>query len=212
MLSALFGCSQQGPDASSTAAAPSGADPGAAKAAAVTAAAAAHPAPAFAETAPGIAIDAVPGMTLHRDFTRSYLAMDRWAVFAPPDLPGTPLAALVLDGSNEVTSAELRVGRSDDPAAIAACLTPSAEATRPTRSVDIDGVAFTHFSASDAAMSHYVSVDSYRAVQHGRCYAIDLVVAGTQPDVYDPPRSPPFSNDDAKQKLSASLNAVHWVD
>jgi hypothetical protein len=211
MLSALFGCSQQSPDASSTAAAPSGADPGAAKAAAVAATQAARPAPAFAEPAPGIAIDAVPGMTLHRDFTRSYLAMDGWAVFAPPDNPGTPLAALVLDGSNEVTSAELRIGRSDAPAAIAACLTPSAEATGPTSSADIGGVAFTHFSASDAAMSHYVAVESYRAVQHGHCYAIDLLITGTRPEVYDPPRTPPFSNDVAKQRLNDALQAVHWV-
>jgi hypothetical protein len=91
------------------------------------------------------------------------------------------------------------------------CLELPAEATSPTDTVQIDGVAFTHFIVGDAAMSHYVSAESYRAVQDGRCYAVDLVVAGTRPEVYDPPRTPPFSNEEAKQKLAAALGAVHWV-
>lgn len=150
-------------------------------------------------------------MELRRDFTRSYLTLDGWKLFDASGSTGSPLAALVLDGSNEVTAAELRVGRSDDAGAVADCVTPPAEATGPADTVDIGGVSFTHFPVGDAAMSHYVSADSYRAVQHGRCYAIDLVVAGTRPEVYDPPREPPFSNELAKQKLRDALSSIHWI-
>ena len=169
------------------------------------------PAYAFSETPPGIALAAVPGMELRRDFTRSYLTLDDWKLFDASGSKGSPLAALVLDGSNEVTAAELRLGRSDDAGAVADCLTPPAEATGPVDTVDVGGVSFTHFPVGDAAMSHYVSADSYRAVQQGRCYAIDLVVAGTRPEVYDPPREPPFSNELAKQKLREALNSIHWI-
>lgn len=150
-------------------------------------------------------------MELRRDFTRNYLTLDGWKLFDASGSTGSPLAALVLDGSNEVTAAELRVGRSDDAGAVADCLAPPAEATGPVDTVDIGGVSFTHFPVGDAAMSHYVSADSYRAVQHGRCYAIDLVVAGTRPEVYDPPREPPFSNELAKQKLRDALSSIRWV-
>ncbi len=192
---------------------PTGGDPGAAKAAVTNEARAAPslPAYAFSETPPGIALGAVPGMELRRDFTRSYLTLDGWKLFDASGSKGSPLAALVLDGSNEVTAAELRLGRSDDAGAIADCLTPPAEATGPVDTVDVGGVSFTHFPVGDAAMSHYVSADSYRAVQHGRCYAIDLVVAGTRPEVYDPPREPPFSNELAKQKLREALDSIHWI-
>ncbi len=193
---------------------PTGGDPGAAKAAVTNEARAAPslPAYAFSETPPGIALAAVPDMELRRDFTRSYLALDGWKLFDASGSKGSPLAALVLDGSNEVTAAELRLGRSDDAGAVADCLTPPAEATGPVDTVDVGSVSFTHFPVGDAAMSHYVSAESYRAVQQGRCYAIDLVVAGTRPEVYDPPRTPPFSNDEAREKLAGALKAVHWVE
>lgn len=193
---------------------PTGTDPGAAKAAVTpeAAAEAATPDIVFSEAPPGIALAAVPGMELRKDFTRSYLALDGWKLFAAPGSTGSPLAALVLDGSDEVTAAELRLGRSDDAGAVADCLTPPAEATGPADTVDIGGVGFTHFPVGDAAMSHYVSAESYRAVQQGRCYAVDLVVAGTRPEVYDPPRTPPFSNDEARKRLAGALKAVRWVE
>jgi hypothetical protein len=209
LASPLVGCGRS-PDPAPVAP-PSGADPGAAKAAAVTEQKAATVAPVFAEDAPGIALDAVPGMQVRRDFSRSYLALDSWKLFAEPDSKGMPLAALVLEGSNEVTAAELRLGRSDDADAVKRCLDLPAEATGKADTVQIGGVPFTHFSAGDAAMSHYVSAESYRAVQDGRCYAIDLVVAGTRPEVYDPPKVPPFSNEEAKEKLAAALKAVRWL-
>ncbi|KAF1017048.1 MAG: hypothetical protein GAK31_00307 [Stenotrophomonas maltophilia] len=166
---------------------------------------------AFSEDAPGgLRVAAVPGMHAAPDFKRSYLALDSWKLFAEPGSQGTPLVALVRDGSNEITAAELRIGRSTDAAAVKACLALPAEATSAADSVAVGGVPFTHFSSGDAAMSHYLSAESYRAVQGGACYAIDLVVNGIRPEVYDPPRVAPFPQDDAKAQLQKALAAVSW--
>lgn len=153
----------------------------------------AQAADAFAEPAPGIAVRPVAGTTVHRDFKRSYLAMDAWTLYPAEGSTGRPLAALVLDGSNDITSAEMRIGRSDSDADVKACTTPPPDAAGRADTADVNGVRTTHFSSSDAAMSHYLSADSYRVVQGGACYAIDLIIAGTRPEVYDPPRTPPFT-------------------
>lgn len=171
----------------------------------------AQAADAFAEPAPGIAVRPVAGTTVHRDFKRSYLAMDAWTLYPAEGSTGRPLVALVLDGSNEITSAEMRIGRSDGAADVKACTTPPPDAAGRADTADVDGVRTTHFSSSDAAMSHYLSADSYRVVQGGACYAIDLIIAGTRPEVYDPPRTPPFTADQAKAALASMLAAVHWT-
>jgi hypothetical protein len=119
------------------------------------------------------------------------------------------LAALVLQGSDSLTAAELRLGSSNNAGALAECtqVANSAETSR-TEEVRIDGQVFHHFHASDAAMSHYLDVDAYRAVRHGHCIAIDLLVMGTRPEVYDPPRQPPFDQATAKARLQQALAAV----
>lgn len=207
---------------------PSGADPGAAKApvAAQARDATTHPAgnaqssvgtptaptaTMFAEPGAGLSIAPVAGMQVRQDFRRDYLASSGWKLFAEPDSKGTPLVALVLDGSNKLTAAELRIGTSSDPAELEKCIEPPTEATGPASAANVGGQPFTHFSVGDAAMSHYVSAESYRAVRDGKCYAIDLVIAGTRPEVYDPPRTPPFSNEEARKQLATALEAVHWV-
>ena len=171
----------------------------------------AQSADAFAESAPGIAVRPVAGTTVHRDFKRSYLAMDTWTLYPAEGSTGRPLVALVLDGSNEITSAEMRIGRSDSAADMKACTTPPPDAAGNADTANVDGVRTTHFSSSDAAMSHYLSADSYRVVQGGACYAVDLIIAGTRPEVYDPPRTPPFTAQQAKAALAAMLAAVHWT-
>ncbi|MER2178434.1 MAG: hypothetical protein ABS955_12275 [Stenotrophomonas maltophilia] len=215
-LSALLcACSPQGEGRATPMAPPSGADPGAAKAAdpGPAATTVGRPAPVYQEGASGIAVGPVAGARVAHDFRRDYLASPTWKLFAPPASVGTPLVALVLDGSDRVTAAELRIGRSDDAAAIKTCLEMPAEAAGPAvgATVDIGGVPFTHFTAGDAAMSHYVNAESYRAVHDGGCYAIDLVVVGTRPEVYDPPRTPPFTQEEAASRLAEALKAVYWV-
>ncbi|HVK50298.1 MAG TPA: hypothetical protein VM469_01005 [Pseudoxanthomonas sp.] len=165
--------------------------------------------PQFADEAAGVAVLPVEGFELRQDFRRSYFGGDQWKSFAGPDSVGRPLAALVLQGSNEVTAAELRLGSSNNAGALAECAQAanSAETSR-TDEVRIDGQVFHHFRAADAAMSHYLDVDAYRAVRHGHCIAIDLLVVGTRPEVYDPPRTPPFDQATAKARLQQALAAV----
>ncbi|HYG05250.1 MAG TPA: hypothetical protein VD865_02435 [Stenotrophomonas sp.] len=198
------------------------AEQAAADAAALTAPAAPTPLPplaagisvdgnAFNDSLTGLHLPAPAGMQWHRDFHPQYLTPTGWAMFAPAGQAGTPLAALLLDGSNEVTAAELRVGRSDDPQAVATCLQPPAEAQGAPEPVVLDGVDFIHFHSADAAMSHYLQVDGYRGMRHGQCVAIDLIVSGTRPEVYDPPRLPPFAVDAATARLREALRGLSWT-
>lgn len=166
----------------------------------------------FVDEDTGIALAPTPGFALRRDFARDYLSGGEWKTSAVPDVRGKPLVALVLDGSDDVTAAELRIGTSEDSHAVVTCLAPPGGAIddEPDE-VRIDGQPFRHFRASDAAMSHYRSVDAYRSVRNGRCIAIDLLVAGTRPEVYDPPRVPPFGQDDAHARLREALGAVRII-
>lgn len=164
-------------------------------------------------TAPsmGLSIPIPADMTLHRDFDRSYLDAAAWQAFAGPHGQGQPLAALVLKGSNRITSAELRISESGDADALAHCEdTPASAKPGSIASQTLDGTPFQRFRAGDAAMSHYLQVEGYRAVRDDRCVAIDLLVYGTRPEVYAPPRTPPFSQAQAWQALHAALAGVHW--
>ncbi len=192
------------------------------EAATQTAAEIAHPAPPvtgreapqfqFSDDEIGIALAPKPGFALRREFTRDYLSNGDWKTFAAPDVRGEPLVALVLDGSDKITAAELRIGTSTDSHALVTCLDPPEGATtEPPDEVRIDGQAFRHFRASDAAMSHYQSVDAYRSVRNGRCLAIDLLIAGTRPEVYDPPATPPFDEANARARLQEALGAVRII-
>jgi hypothetical protein len=163
----------------------------------------------FSDDESGLALAPTPGFTLKRDFTRDYLSGGEWKTFAAPDVRGEPLVALVLDGSDKITAAELRIGTSTDSHAVVTCLDPPAGAsTEAPDEVRIDGQPFRHFRAGDAAMSHYRSVDAYRHVRNERCIAIDLLVAGTRPEVYDPPATPPFDEATARARLQEALAAV----
>jgi hypothetical protein len=163
------------------------------------------------DTQHGFALAVPAGMALRHDFQRSYLGDGAWKAFAGPDSHGEPAAALVLDGSNGITAAELRLGIGTDAEALAHCRELPASATSGSDTVVLAGVPFIHFHAGDAAMSHYLEVESYRAVHAGRCYAIDLLLTGTRPEVYDPPASPPFDHDTAWQKLHGALGGFRLL-
>lgn len=171
------------------------------------------PAPrTFTEATLGLALTVPTGMTLRRDFQRSYLDAGAWQTFAGKNSQGRPLAALVMDGSNKVTAGELRVSESDAAEALAHCEDIPASAAPDSTSIEkLAGVAFQHFRAGDAAMSHYLKVDGYRAVRAGHCVAIDLLVYGTRPEVYEPPATPPFTEDQAWSVLHAALGELHWT-
>jgi len=166
---------------------------------------------AFGDSLTGLHWPAPAGMHWQRESHPQYLTPAGWSLFAPAGQAGTPLAALQLDGSNEITAAELRVGRSDDPKAMAVCMQAPAEAQGTPEPVVLAGVDFVHYHVADAAMSHYLQVDGYRGMRHGQCVAIDLVVSGTRPEVYDPPRQPPFAVEQAQARLREALAGLQWA-
>lgn len=164
----------------------------------------------------GLAFDYPGKLTVRHDFQSGYFPGERWNPDAPDDVPGDMLLALRLPASNEVTKGILRLGASDAPVARQHCtLSQSAVASLPrgeSGQTRIDGVTFQRVTRSDAGMNHYRRMHSYRAVQDGHCIAIDIIVAGTNPQVYEPPRSAPFSSDAAFQRLTALLDGLRIAD
>jgi hypothetical protein len=168
---------------------------------------------AFVSAAWGFRIDVPPGWTVQRDFQSSYLANGAWKSFAPPDSHGQPVLALSMPGSNNITDAEIRIGASRDAKEVHDCTTPPA-AVRPgsVATRKIHGVTFTIFEAADAAMSHHLDVHAYRTVHDGACYAIDLLVFGVNPAVYDPPATPPFSDAYAFAAMREVFQSLEFMD
>jgi hypothetical protein len=167
----------------------------------------------FASAAWGFRIDVPAGWTVRRDFGSRYLANDAWKSFAAPDSHGQPVLALSLPGSNNITDAEIRIGASRDARELRGCTTPPA-AVRPgsLETRHVHGVPFAYFEAADAAMSHHLLVHAYRTVLGGTCYAIDLLVFGVNPAVYDPPATPPFSDAHAFDRMHAVLQSLAFTD
>lgn len=147
------------------------------------------------------------------DGATGYFDQHGWRVGAGPDETGQRLLALRLDGSNTITTGELRLGVSRAPEQVKTCTQPGhgLRADNAGRST-LDGVRFTTFQGGDAGMSHYQHVRAYRTVRDGTCYAIDLVVEGTNPNVYDPPRTPPFTGERAFHRLHTLLAGFAFID
>ena len=168
---------------------------------------------AFVSAAWGFRIDVPPGWTVQRDFRSGYLANGAWKSFAPPDSHGQSVLALSMPDSNNITDAEIRIGASRDAREVHDCTTPPG-AMRPgsiaTRK--IHGVTFTTFEAADAAMSHHLDVHACRTVRSGTCYAIDLLVYGVNPAVYDPPATPSFSDAYAFAAMREVLRSLEFMD
>lgn len=161
---------------------------------------------AFVSDAWGFHIDAPPGWTLRRDFQSSYLSNGAWKTFAAPESRGEPILSLTVPGSNQITDAEIRIGASRDPAEVQRCTAPpSAVRAGGVATQRIHGIPFTTFEAADAAMSHHLDVHAWRVVHDGACYAIDLLVFGVNPQVYDPPATPPFSDAHAFDAMRAVI-------
>ena len=161
---------------------------------------------AFVSDAWGFRIDVPTGWTLRRDFRSSYLANGAWETFAAPDSRGEPVLSLTVPGSNHVTDAEIRIGASRDPAEVQRCTAPPSAVRAGSVAMQlIHGIDFTTFEAADAAMSHHLDVHALRVVHGGACYAIDLLVYGVNPEVYDPPAMSPFSDAHAFEAMRAVI-------
>ena len=152
----------------------------------------------------GFRIDVPSGWSLRQDFQSSHLANDAWKTFAATDSRGEAVLSLIVPGSNSITDAEIRIGASRDPAEVRRCTEPpSAAVAGSVTTQRVNGVPFRTFEARDAAMSHHLDVQSWRVVHDGACYAIDLLVFGMNPRVYDPPATPPFSDAHAFDAMHA---------
>ncbi|HET9836303.1 MAG TPA: hypothetical protein VFP88_08185 [Rhodanobacteraceae bacterium] len=160
----------------------------------------------------GFRIEYPKGWMARREFRGSYLANGTWKTYAAQDSQGTPVAALVVPGSNQVTDAEMRIGVSRVPEEVRSCSTPPSSARAGSTDRErIDGAEFVKFEASDAAMSHYLVVHGYRVVHANACYALDLLVYGVDPQVYDPPATPPFSKEHAFAAMHGVLRSFHFT-
>lgn len=161
----------------------------------------------------GVRIDVPPGWTVRHEFRSGYLANNAWKSFAAPDADGEPVVALIMPGSNAITDAEIRIGASRNAREVHRCTTPPS-AVRPgsVAARSVNGITFTTFDAADAAMSHHLTVHAWRAVHHGACYAIDLLVFGANPEVYDPPATPPFDDAQAFDAMRKVVQTLRFVE
>lgn len=160
----------------------------------------------------GFRISVPEAWKVSRGFPDTYLANGTWKAWAPQRDRGDAIVALTMPGSNGITDAEIRIGASHDPTSIRDCTKPPSALQQGTLGrARIGGVAFTTFAAADAAMSHYLEVRAYRSVRAGACYAIDLLVYGTNPEVYDPPATPPFTHPDAFRAMRAMLGTFRFL-
>lgn len=160
----------------------------------------------------GFSIARSSDFALHRNFHSSYLDNGAWKAFASNSTHGKPLLDMVLNGSNKGASAELRIGSSDGRRALATCLdVPDSATPANADEVQLGGSSFKHFTAADAGMGHYLQLQGYRAVEDGRCLAIDLLIYGVHPQLFDPPATPPFDNASAMQKLHALLQTFAFT-
>ena len=64
----------------------------------------------------------------------------------------------------------------------------------------------------DTMLKVLCQVDGYRGMRHGQCVAIDLVISGTRPEVYDPPRQAPLPLEQAQARLREALAGLQWTE
>lgn len=145
-------------------------------------------------------------------FESGYFLQQRWNPDAANGVPGEGLLTLTLPASNKLTTAELRLGVSDDSQAVQDCALPDDGNAGAVSSVVIDGVTFKRRDTGDAGMNHYLSRHAYRGVAHGHCYAIDLIVDGTNASVYPGNPTPPMTRKAAFKRLTALLDGLTFAN
>lgn len=141
-------------------------------------------------------------------FRGSYLVTKSWNVFAD-EATGRPLVSFRMARSDNVLSAEVHIGASRRQRQVASCRKLPAAAE--SRIVRLNGARFTSFIWRDAAMSHFVTVRGYRTVRYGVCFAIDELIYGTDPEVFDPPVRLPFPKAQARKVLDAIVKSFNFI-
>lgn len=162
----------------------------------------------FSSTQYPLTLDYDSALTRENGDASGYFDNGSWQVAG--DAPGERLLLLELPESDEITTGLWRLGASQDPGAVADCLVLPDNARAMPDKTTLGGRTFQGFTTNDAGMSHFQTIQGYRSVIDDTCYAIDLIVEGTNGDVYDPPRTAPFSRDDAMQRLQQINNGLTW--
>ena len=141
----------------------------------------------FADAAWGLVVRYPAALAVSTRFRPNYLDSGAWRVsYAAGAGAGTPIAAFVLpdltsdDPKNPgMATAELRIGASRDPDTLATCLSYGMNSGNNVeqRTRVIGGLTFNEVpDNSDAAMMQTIATDDLRAVDHGTCWAIDIVL------------------------------------
>jgi membrane-bound inhibitor of C-type lysozyme len=139
----------------------------------------------------GFLLNYPQGLTPTTTFARFYALADGWRAEAPDGEKGTGAVSIPVfrvDQGGVATGkpyplyfdAEVRVGVSADPQAVADCLKPDpGYASEPNRQVTLGGVQFEEFDFQDAAMMQYLQGESYRVVHNNMCFAIEQIRTGS---------------------------------
>ncbi|WP_423822086.1 hypothetical protein V5738_17355 [Salinisphaera sp. SPP-AMP-43] len=151
-------------------------------------------------------------LTARQGFQAGYFLDRRWNPDAQAGVPGEGLLTLTLPGSNKLMTAQLRLGASDDRQALDECRLPEEGQAGPDASIVIDGVAFKRRDTADAAMNHFLARHAYRGVARGHCYALDLIVDGSNPGVYPDHPTPPMTRQKAFKRLTALLDGLAFAE
>jgi hypothetical protein len=120
------------------------------------------------------------------DFAPTYHLGSAWRASALPEAQGTPIISIIpYSVENEHTypryfHAMVRIGASDDPKEIAACLAPTPDQGE-TALADtvINGTTWKTFSFESAGMMQYARGVSYRTVHEGKCIALEKIRTGS---------------------------------
>lgn len=145
-----------------------------------------------------------------QEFRSNFFLDDRWNPDAPQGVQGKGLLTLQLPNSNKLMTGKLRLGASADVNTSNHCTLPSGGNTSRTSTVKMDGVKFKKREIRDAAMNHFMIRRAYRGVKNQYCYAMDLVVQGTNPGVYPGHPKPPMSREQTMSQLQALLQGIKF--
>ena len=143
------------------------------------------------------------------EFSSTYHLGTTWRANALPESVGAPIVAIIpYSVESDVSyprsfAAMVRIGASEDPKELAACLAPTeSQGETELPSVTIGGTPFKAFSFENAGMMQYVRGVSYRALLDGRCIAIEKIQAGSS---Y---RDDPHPDDIPEETLQAAYDSL----
>lgn len=165
----------------------------------------------FSSPTHGVAMQYPTTLQVAHGFKSNYFMRARWNPDAQPDARGKGLLTLTLPESNKLITGQLRLGASTRTSkARAECTLPNSGHLGPTTRTTIDGIQFRRRDTSDAGMNHFLLRHAYRGTANGRCYAIDLIVFGTNPGVYPGNPTPPMTKRQAMQRLVPLLDGLSF--